>query len=104
MAYVQSVFHNLVTHSMVCVYVCVCMCVCVCLCVAFAFLALLTRPGIRVCFFLKFYLFIHEKHIERERSKDIGRGRSRLPMRSLMQDSIPGPRFHYLIQRQTLNH
>ena len=39
---------------------------------------------------LRFYLFIHERH--RERGRDIGRGRSRLPVGSLMQDSIPGPR------------
>ena len=35
-------------------------------------------------------LFIHERH--REKGIDIGRGRNRLPARSLMWDSIPGPR------------
>ena len=35
-------------------------------------------------------LFIHERRSERGR--DIGRGRSRLPMGSLMRDLIPGPR------------
>ena len=53
-------------------------------------------------FFLRFYLFIHERHTER--SRDIGRGRSRLPTGSLMQDSIPGAWDHTLSQRQTLNH
>ena len=33
-------------------------------------------------------LFIHERHTERGR--DLGRGRSRLPIGSLMWDSIPG--------------
>ena len=41
-------------------------------------------------FFLRFYLFIHE------RGRDIGRGRSRLPVGSLLQDSIPGPQDHNL--------
>ena len=48
-----------------------------------------------------FYLFIHERH--RERGRNIGRGRSRLPAGSPMRDSIPGPRDHDLSQRQTLN-
>ena len=34
-----------------------------------------------------------------ERGRDIGRGRSRLPMGSLMQNSIPGPWDHTLSQR-----
>ena len=46
-------------------------------------------------------LFIHERH--RERVRDMGR-RSRLPMGSWMQDSIPGPRNHDLGERQMLNH
>ena len=54
-----------------------------------------------VCFFT-FYLFIHESH--RERGRDISRGRSRLPVGSLMWDSIPGPRDHSLNRRQMLNH
>ena len=53
-------------------------------------------------FFLRFYLFIHERHPERGR--DIGRGRSRLPTGSPMRDSIPGPQDHDLSQRQMLNH
>ena len=54
-------------------------------------------------FFLRFYLFAHEKHTERERGRDTGRGRSRLHAGSLMWDSIPGPRGHVLGWRQTLN-
>ena len=48
-----------------------------------------------------FYLLIHEKHRKRQRHS---RGRSRLPERSLMRDSIPGPWYHALSQRQMLNH
>ena len=51
-----------------------------------------------ISFFLRFYLFIHERHRER------GRDRSRLPARSQMQDLIPGPPDHDLSQRQSLNH
>ena len=40
-------------------------------------------------FFLRFYLFIHKRH--REREADTGRGRRRLHAESLMRDSIPGP-------------
>uniref|UniRef100_A0A8C0KR81 ADP ribosylation factor 1 n=1 Tax=Canis lupus dingo TaxID=286419 RepID=A0A8C0KR81_CANLU len=40
----------------------------------------------------------------RERGRDIGRGRSRLPTGSPMWGSIPGPRDHNLSQRQTVNH
>ena len=51
--------------------------------------------------FLKiFYLFTHERH----RRRDIGRGRSRLPVRIPMSDSIRGPWGHDLSQRQILNH
>ena len=39
-------------------------------------------------FFLRFYLFIHEGHTQRGR--DTGRGRCRVPVRSLMRDMIPG--------------
>ena len=39
-----------------------------------------------------------------ERGRDIGRGRNRLPVRSLMRDLIPGSPDHALNQRQTLNH
>ena len=38
-----------------------------------------------------------------KRGRDIGRGRSRLPVGSLMQDSIPGPWDHDLSQRLTFN-
>ena len=53
-------------------------------------------------FFLRFYIFIHERH--RERSRYIGRGRNRLRIGSPMQNSIPGPRDHNLSQRQMLNY
>lgn len=36
-----------------------------------------------------FYLFIHERHTERGR--DTGKGRTRLPAGTLIQDLIPGP-------------
>ena len=42
-------------------------------------------------FFLRFYLFTLERHIKRERGRDIGRGRSRLPARNLMWDLISDP-------------
>ena len=51
---------------------------------------------------LRFYLFIHERH--RERGRDSGRGRSRLPVGSPKWDSIPGPQDHNLSQRQMLSH
>ena len=56
----------------------------------------LASNGEHYKFFLKkiFYLFIHEIHTERGR--DTGRGRSRLPVGSPVQDSIPGPRGHTL--------
>ena len=52
--------------------------------------------------FFKKSLFIHERHTQRGR--DIGRGRSRLPLGSLMWDLSPGPQDHTLSQRQMLNH
>ena len=52
--------------------------------------------------FFKKILFIHETHTMRGR--DIGRGKNRLPLGSLMPDSIPGPWDHNLSQRQMLNH
>ena len=65
--------------------------------------------GINSIYYLSLFLFlfkilfiIHERH--RERSRDIGRRRSRLPVGSLMWDSNPGPRDHTLSQRQKLNH
>ena len=46
--------------------------------------------------------FIHERH--KERGRDIGRGRSRLPAGNPIQDWIPGPWDHTLSRRQTLKH
>ena len=60
-----------------------------------------------IVIFLSFFLknsFIHSVIHQRERGRDIGRGRSRLPARSPMWDSIPGPRDHDLSRRQMLNH
>ena len=51
--------------------------------------------------FLRFYLFIHERH--RERGRDMGRGRSRLHAGSPAWDSIPGLWDHALSRRQMLN-
>ena len=54
-------------------------------------------------FFLRFYLFIHERR--RERDRDRGKGRSRLHAGSPMWDSIPGLQNHALGQRaQPLSH
>ena len=54
------------------------------------------------CFFFKdFFLFVRERH--KEGGRDIGRGGSRLPAGSLMQDSIPGSWEHALGQRQAPN-
>ena len=53
-------------------------------------------------FFWRFYSFIHDT--QRERGRDIDRGRSSPPVGSLMQDSIPGRQDHALSGRQTLNH
>ena len=50
--------------------------------------------------FLRFCLFIHERHRERWRGRDTGRGRSRLHTGSPTWDSIPGPQDHTLGQRQ----
>ena len=46
------------------------------------------------------YLFMRDT----ERDRDIGRGRSRFLVGSLMWVLIPGPRDHDLSQRQMLNH
>ena len=51
-----------------------------------------------IFFFLRFYLFIHERH--RERGRDTGRGRSRLHAGSLTWDSILGLQDHTLGCRQ----
>ena len=50
-------------------------------------------------FFLRFYLFIHERHREQQRHRQ-----KSLPEGNLMQYSIPGPQDHDLSQRQKLNH
>ena len=47
-------------------------------------------------------LIIHKRHTES--CRDISRGRSRLPVGNLMQDSFSGPQGHALSQRQPLNH
>ena len=53
-----------------------------------------------VGFFLDFiYLFMRDT----ETGQDTGRGRSRLPLGSLMWDSIPEPWVHILSRKQTLN-
>ena len=52
-------------------------------------------------FFLRCYLFIHERHRERRRHRQ--RERSRLHAGSPMWDSIPGLQDHALSQRQMLN-
>ena len=49
-----------------------------------------------------FVLFIHERH--RERGRDTGSRRSRLPTGTPKQDLSPGPRDHDVSQRQMLNH
>ena len=59
-------------------------------------------PDLFLFLFLRFYSFIHQRC--RERGRDIGRGRSRLPAETPKQNSIPGPWDHALSQRQTLNH
>ena len=67
-----------------------------------------SHPGVPFCLFvclfcfLRFYLFFNERH--KERGREIGRGRSRLPVGSLMWDSIPESRDHDLYWRQMLNH
>ena len=44
--------------------------------------------------FLKDFLYLFMRHTERERSRDTGRGKSRLHAGSLMWDSIPGLQHH----------
>ena len=55
-------------------------------------------------FFLKDFTHLFMRDTYRERSRDIGRGRSRLYSGSPMWDLIPGFQDHTLSQRQTLNH
>ena len=45
--------------------------------------------GIYLFYFFKDFVYLFMRH--RERGRDTGRGGSRLPMGSLMQDLIPGP-------------
>lgn len=47
-------------------------------------------------FFKRFYLFIHERHRERERAAETGRGKSRLHAGSPTWDLIPGLQDHTL--------
>ena len=54
-------------------------------------------------FLKKYILFIYSWETESEKSRDIGRGRSRLPTGSLMWDSIPRLQDHALSWRQMLN-
>ena len=53
-------------------------------------------------FFIKDFIYLLMR--DRERGRDIGSGRRRLPTGSLMWDSIPGLWDHDLSQRQMLNH
>ena len=66
------------------------------------FHALISSHVFGCFFFLRFCLFIHERH--RKRGRDIGRGRCRLPVGSPTWNSIPGPQDHNLSPRQMLNH
>ena len=59
---------------------------------------------IQVLFFKKDFIYLFMKDRERERGRDIGRGRSRLHAGSPMWDSILGLQDHALGQRQPLNH
>ena len=49
--------------------------------------------------FLKILFYMFMRDTERERGRDTGRGRCRLSLGSLMQDSVPGPQDHDLSQR-----
>ena len=42
-------------------------------------------------FFKKYFIYLFMRDRERERGRDIGRGRNGLPPRSPMHDSIPRP-------------
>ena len=63
----------------------------------------LVSLGIFLISFFFFYDFIYLSMRDTERGRDTGRGRSRLPSGSPMQDSIPKPRGHDLSQSQMLN-
>ena len=51
-------------------------------------------------FFLRFYLFIHERHRERQGHRQ---REKQAPRRDPTRDSIPGPQGHALGRRQMLN-
>ena len=55
-------------------------------------------------FIFKDFIYLFMRDTERERSRDTGRGRSRLHVGSPMWDSIPGPQDHTLGLREMLNH
>ena len=57
-----------------------------------------------VFLFFKGFIYLFMRDTERKRSRDTGSGRSRLPVGSSMQNSIPEPPDHNLSPRQTLNH
>ena len=50
------------------------------------------QDSFQPCAFLKKILFIYSWETHIEKGRDTGRGRSRLPAKSQMRDSIPGPR------------
>ena len=62
----------------------------------------LVEKSIEHAIFFKDFIYLFKR--DKERGRDIGRGRSRLPVGSLMDDLIPGPRDHTLSCRQMLSH
>ena len=54
-------------------------------------------------FFLKIFIYLFMRDTERERGRDIGRGRNRLHTGSPMWDLILGLQDHALGRRQALN-
>ena len=60
------------------------------------------KSGYICSLFKKYFSYLSMR--DTERGRDIGRGRSRLLVGSLIQDSIPAPQDHDLSQRQMLNH
>ena len=66
------------------------------------FPSFLIRTFNTLFYFLKI-LFIYSWETQRKRQRH-NRGRSRLPVESLIHNSIPGPQDHELSQRQMLNH
>ena len=55
-------------------------------------------------FFFKDFIYLFMRDTERERGRDTGRERSRLPAGSPMRDSMPGLWDHALSRRQVLKH